>query len=99
MKIRTFVNFKMSSGQIWGAGIYDDSAKPFPKELYDEIQITRGLIPGKRKLEILVDNPKPVEEPAKSVEQQDYEVTTTLDTSEDSVETSNVDRKIRKRKK
>ena len=84
MKIRTFVNFKMSNGEIWLKGVYDDTDKPFPKELYDEIKANRKVpFAGNRKLEILVDDVKQKEEVKELPEEAN-----TLDTSMDSVETS-----------
>lgn len=104
MKIQTLVNFKLKNGNILRKGIYDDSEKPFPTEIYEEIKFSertnKVALLRQKKIIVLEKTLKAVP----IIEEKQVEVpeeVNTLETTEEVIETVKeevVDKK-RKRKK
>lgn len=94
MIIETYVNFKLRNGKgVMKAGRYDDRKKPFPDEIYEEIESNRK---EKRfTLRILDDTPSS----AVSKSKEEDEVMDTMDKEEDVIETETKKRPRKKRKK
>lgn len=86
MKIETKVNFKLRKGGILPAGKYDDAKKPFPEEIYEEIEKNRGEKRSRWTLKILDDS-----------SESSTEELNTMDTGEDTVETKKKTRRKRKK--
>ena len=83
MKIETLVNFKMSDNTVWKKGRYDDTDKPFPDELYEEIDKHMENRVKKKKL-IVIDDGNITKQKQEELEEE----VNTLDTGEDVIETT-----------
>jgi len=99
MIIETLVNFKLRNGKgTMLAGRYNDREKPFPDEIYEEIDSNKQ---GKRHtLRILDDTPSSaVSKSTKKQPQEEHEDMNTMDEEEDIVDTKEKKRPRKKRKK
>lgn len=91
MRIQTYVNFKLRSGKVMVAGTYDDSQKPFPDEIYEEIEKNRSVQDRSRwTLRIIEESAAP--------SSPDSNLMDTMDTQANVIDTQQKPKK-RKRKK
>lgn len=93
MKIETYVTFKLRNGDKMFAGIYDDSKKPFPAEIYEEIEKNRSTEDRSRWTLRILD------ESAASSSSPDPDLMNTMDDGTNTVETQQKPKKRSRKKK